>query len=346
MKYMIHIFLAILKVFGILVLILPGIILFFLTAALFCPFLYQVKIKRETGMPEGTIYLSWLAWLISAKVEYRDKRLEVAVRLFGIPIKHFKTIFQMLKKIIHPLVAWYRVIVPGRQKPVRKPEYADAREENNTEEKIKTRSGTDKMSHEKAQAAKNQPASKNELESKNQSESKEGTAALSLKQESHKEGKASIWQKIKSIALQIISIPKRVLRALRKIYLTIREICGRIKQWKQFLTAETTKKALLFLLGKGKAVLHHVKPRKIKGNLKFGFDDPATTGQVLAGFSVLYSIYKQKLTIIPVFNEQVFECDLHMRGHILGYVLAKAAWDIYRNKNVKRTIRRFQHKEA
>jgi len=313
---MIHIILAILKIFGILILILLGIILFFLLAALFCPFVYRVKIKRETGMPEGTIYLSWLAWLISAKAEYRDKRLEVTIRLFGISIKHFKTVFQLLKKIVHPLVAWYRMIIPGRQKPVQKPEYGDAQEDD-IEEKTKSRFSTDKMSHEKT------------------------------KQESlEKEEKVSIWQKIKSIALQIISLPKRILGILRKIYLTIREICGRIKEWKQFLTAETTRKALSFLMVKGKAVLHHVKPKKIKGNLKFGFDDPATTGQILAGFSVLYSIYKQKLTIIPVFNEQVFECDLYMRGHILGCVLVKAAWDIYRNKNVKRTIRRFQHKEA
>ena len=312
---MIHIILAILKIFGILILILLGIVLFFLLAALFCPFVYRVKIKRETGMPEGTIYLSWLAWLISAKAEYRDKRLEVTIRLFGISIKHFKTVFQLLKKIVHPLVAWYRMIIPGRQKPVQKPEYGDTQEDN-TEEKTISQSSTDKIPHEKA------------------------------KQESLKEEKVSIWHKIKSIALQIISLPKRILGILRKIYLTIREICGRIKEWKQFLTAETTKKALSFLMRKGKAVLHHVKPRKIKGNLKFGFDDPAMTGQILAGFSVLYPVYKQKLTIIPVFNEQVFECDLYMRGHILGYVLVKAAWNIYRNKNVKQTIRRFQHKEA
>lgn len=319
MKYMIHIIWAILKVFGILILVLLGIILFMLLAALFCPFLYRIKIKRDTGMPEGAIYLSWLAWLISAKVEYCDKQLEVTIRLLGIPLKHFKTVFQLFKKIIHPLVAWYRVIVPGRQKPVQHSRHEDSHEEANTEEKSAPQSNTDKILNEKKQAAENESDSKK---------------------------KVSIWQRIKSIVLQIISIPKRVLGVFSKIHLTIREICGRIKEWKQFLTAKTTKKAFSFLLGKGKAVLHHVKPRKIKGNLKFGFDDPAMTGQILAGFSVLYPVYKQKLTIIPIFNEQVLECDLDMRGHIFGCVILKAAWDIYRNKNVKRTIRRFQHKEA
>ena len=353
MKYMIHIIGAILKVFGILILILLGIMLFLLLAALFCPFLYRIKIKRDTGMPEGVVYLSWLAWLISVKAEYRDKRLEVTIRLLGIPLKHFKTVFQLFKKIIHPLVAWYRVIVPGRQKPA----HSDAYEEANAEEMSDQQSNTDKMPNEKKQAAENESESKdgnaidNELawktsSSENKSSAKKDTVLSDVGQESQKREKVSIWQRIKSIVLGIISIPKRIIGVFRKIYLTIREICGRIKKWKQFLTAETTKKALSFMLGKGKAVLHHVKPRKIKGSLKFGFDDPSMTGQILAGFSVLYPVYKQKLTIIPMFNEQVLECDLDIRGHIFGCVILKAAWNIYRNKNVKRTIRRFQHKEA
>ena len=45
-------------------------------------------------------------------------------------------------------------------------------------------------------------------------------------------------------------------------------------------------------------------------------------------------------------DEEILEGDVMLKGRIFGFVLLKAAWRVYRSQSVKKTIRKFQHKEA
>ncbi len=97
--------------------------------------------------------------------------------------------------------------------------------------------------------------------------------------ENHKktEKKQGIWKKISE--------------KIKRVRLTFHNICVNIKEWRSFFALETTKAAFRFLLGKGKGLLHHILPRKIRGKLIFGFEDPALTGQVLGVAAIFYSFY-------------------------------------------------------
>ena len=67
-------------------------------------------------------------------------------------------------------------------------------------------------------------------------------------------------------------------------------------------------------------------PRRVKGKLRFGFDDPYTTGQVLMYLAPFYGLYARKLELIPVFEEPVLDGELYLKGKVrIGTVLVLAA---------------------
>ena len=71
-------------------------------------------------------------------------------------------------------------------------------------------------------------------------------------------------------------------------------------------------------LTEGKALFQHIRPRKIKGNIRFGFENPANTGEVLGILGIIYPVLPRKLTIIPDFNQSVLEGSLEARGRVYG----------------------------
>ena len=89
-------------------------------------------------------------------------------------------------------------------------------------------------------------------------------------------------------------------------------------------------------------VLKHLKPTKLKGQIIYGADDPATTGERLGYMSLLFPLYYDNIDITPDFSEARLEGDLFMKGRIrlgtIGWSVLKVIW----NKNVKITIARLK----
>lgn len=152
--------------------------------------------------------------------------------------------------------------------------------------------------------------------------------------ENHKktEKKQGIWKKISE--------------KIKRVRLTFHNICANIKEWRSFFALETTKAAFRFLLGKGKGLLHHILPRKIRGKLIFGFEDPALTGQVLGVAAIFYSFYQDKFLLTPVFDRQILEGEITLSGRIYGVYLLWTAWQIYKNQDVRKVYQKFQDKET
>ena len=139
---------------------------------------------------------------------------------------------------------------------------------------------------------------------------------------------------------------KRISEKIKRVRLTFHNICANIKEWRSFFALETTKAAFRFLLGKGKGLLHHILPRKIRGKLIFGFEDPALTGQVLGVAAIFYSFYQDKFLLTPVFDRQILEGEIKLSGRIYGVYLLWTAWQIYKNQDVRKVYQKFQDKET
>ena len=306
-----HMILTILKVVGILLLAVLGLVLFFLLSALFVPVCYRMWGKRTATVLEGKASVSWLFGLIRLSVGYVDSQSKLELYLFGIPLLALKDRIDRWRK--------------KRRKPGKR-----MRQGKSSDTKP-----ADQMRKDNQAVQVKEPAEKpvqDQVDS-DSTEQEPDTAAV-------------IFQKIKEILLKIWRFPGRVLERIRKSRLTFRQFCDKIKKWYRFLQMDDTKQALLFLKGKGFLVLRHMLPVNIQGNLHFGFEDPSITGQVLAVAGMVYPLYGKTFRIIPDFEQQILEGEVNLKGRVFGGYLLLQAWQIYRCKEIRRTYQRFQHKEA
>ena len=80
------------------------------------------------------------------------------------------------------------------------------------------------------------------------------------------------------------------------------------------------------ILGQSKRLVHHILPKKVLLQADIGFDDPATTGNVLAAASILYAFYGDRIQVTPYFDQEILEGEVEASGWIrLGTLLYLAA---------------------
>ncbi len=84
----------------------------------------------------------------------------------------------------------------------------------------------------------------------------------------------------------------------------------------------------------------HIRPRRLSGTLTYGFEDPSLTGKSLAVISIFYPVLPKDLEITPVFDEQVFECDVTVKGRFFLIILLVYGLKIYFNDKVKTAMGR------
>jgi hypothetical protein len=118
------------------------------------------------------------------------------------------------------------------------------------------------------------------------------------------------------------------------------------KQWiKVFLDNEDNRKTLRLLKRQGFRLVRHVFPHRLRGEIRFGFDDPYTTGQILTWISPFYGLYAGKINLIPVFEEKALDGELSLKGRIrLGTILILVV-RVLLNKNFRRLLREFQSRD-
>ena len=80
------------------------------------------------------------------------------------------------------------------------------------------------------------------------------------------------------------------------------------------------------LLHAKKEVLYFLKkaaPKKVTGTVRFGFNDPALTGETLGILGMIYGKLPKDLSIQPDFEQEILQGDVRMKGrkgqHISEY---------------------------
>ena len=331
---MLHIILLILKIIGIIILSILGLLLLTLLASLFVPVIYRIQGAKHGEEMHGGGKLFWLFISAKASIDNKDKSVKVKIRIFGIPLKVYQKIGSAIGKVCKSLAKIFKKVVSLFKREVKttvekditiaKADVKDIVEQIKDEEVAKIEKSVEKSEANEEKTVQNYDEN-------------------ITKMEKRQEG---LWDRIKAILIKIYYFPQQLYQKAQKIYLTISELCGKMKQWKEFLTGDTFKRALRFALENGKLMLKYVLPRKIIGNITYGFDDPAVTGQTLAVLSAITPLYKGKFKVVPMFNQEILEGDILMKGHVFGFPFVGIAWRAYRNKDVKEVIYHFSQKEA
>lgn len=111
------------------------------------------------------------------------------------------------------------------------------------------------------------------------------------------------------------------------------------RKLKRTLTDEENQKTFRLVRRQIFRLIRHLLPQTLKGTLRFGFEDPSYTGQILAAVSPFYGVYARSFTLIPEFEEKILEGEVHIRGRIRAATVLWTAGRVFLNKNFRRLLR-------
>lgn len=308
---MLHIILFILKILGLLVLIVLGLVLTVALLILLVPVRYQAEGSYD-GKVKGKARITWLLHILSVTAQYEED-LIVRVRIFGFRKGKPKKMDSELKEAEDIMVQAMEIMEP---EPIR--EAQEVKDE--IHDRVK-------------EEPKNLPPPREELRNltppKEESKKKKGFRVM------------GVFKKLK----------KKVLMAFTKLKFFFLRICDTLRTIKDkkdeiyaWISNKENQKTGKLLFRQVKRLIRHILPRRGKGNITFGFDDPYLTGQVLTYASVIYPLCHKHLNLYPVFDQTVFMVEGTFRGRIrLGTALF-IGLRMLLDRNFRRLLKGWLHK--
>ena len=305
------IFLLILKIIGIILLSIISLLLIIIALILFVPIRYRIIANKfEDSDFYAEIKLTWLLHFINILIKYTDD-LYYRVRVILIPIKKSDN----LKK--------------HKNNSKKNEPYSDDTKSVDEGENISDESA-------------NEDISDNEI-----SKDKEEIVSTSYLDENDDdninfdENKGIIY-KIRFVLTKFFEFLFNIKEKLNEAYNTVVNIVKDIDYYINALKDERNKKVISLCLSQASSIINNIKPKVFNGNLTIGIDDPYTMGQILSIYGILFPIIHDKITINPVYDKEVIEGDLYIKGRISVFVLIRAAIKIYFNRDYKRMIKIFK----
>ncbi|RHS85938.1 DUF2953 domain-containing protein [Clostridium sp. AM42-4] len=335
---MVAIVLGILKLIGILILIVLGLVLAVIFSVLFVPVRYRAEGSCYESF-KGKASVSWFFHLISLKAFY-DGELHVDFRILW----------------FHP--GWEKSDgkAAGETPEENSPEIPEGNSEKALEENVacangnpeeqKSESGQElKERMETAEVAKPEsdlPDASKKSETAQSAENAGKTTEAGQKPKEHKSRLSILTERLRRFwtgwKKRICSIPKKLKRLAKKL-----------KQGKQqwdtiwhFLQDEENKAAFRLAKKQIFGIIRHISPQKMAGKLRFGLGDPYRTGQVLTWISPFYPLYGRSVQVIPDFLETCLEGELKLKGRIRLATLLLFIFRVLQNKNIRLWIKKWR----
>lgn len=137
-------------------------------------------------------------------------------------------------------------------------------------------------------------------------------------------------------------LPGRTMAFFRGIRDKLAMLDGKREQALAWVEDEDNRNTFRLLKKQAWKVLKHIAPRTVKGKLKFGFDDPYTTGRILTYISPFYGLYAEKLQLIPVFEGKALEGELKLKGRVRLGTLIAAALRVFMDGNFRKLLRKWR----
>lgn len=315
---MLHILLTILKVIGIIILVLISLVILIIAAILFVPIRYSIDAiyDRKVKNLDFKIKITYLLHLISVKYIYKDDGL--SIKIFGIKTHFFDKETKAMEEKINKETKMF--------------EKMSSEIKDNMTEMPEVYEQLKKIDEERDRLAENVNKTEENIENNNKDNDTEENTEEFIKVEKQNIF-SRIYSKIKAI---IIKIKYRFI----KFCDTIKKICKNVNDLKEFISDDNTKEAFGFLKKETLILLKHIRPRRIKGYVHFGFDDPSYTGNLLGLIYMILRGSPKEFRINPDFENKVFDGEIHAKGRVQCYLLLIIGIRLYKNDNLKLLLER------
>lgn len=333
-----HILLMILKIIGIILLVILGLLLAVILLVLLVPVRYRVQGSYKES-PAGMVRVTWLLHALSALATY-DGGLDVVVKVLGIQL--------------------FRLQNPGGEEDAEttegETEGEPARPERESSEPAEESGGE---SPEPAKEPERPEGESPEPVKEPEAPGQEHTLPPAGKEPAFEDGQPAQQPEDEQTvqppdgeeeeAVQAMSADGDESSIFEKAEDLFDTLCDKLnlvnekRLWlTKFLENSSTQHTLGLLWRQLKKIILHVIPTKASGSATLGFDDPATTGQVLAACSVLYALYGDSIVITPDFERSVLEGDLDLQGRIRAGTIAFCAVRVLLDREFWVTLKRIK----
>ena len=339
---MLEIVLLILKIAGIILAVVLGILITVICCVLFVPVRYRGDFsvgdtEGEKKEIDAMLRATWLLRLVRVYVSYEES-VRVRIKLLFFTLMDTAREKKERKAKNRP--------EKGRKERERKKKGAEREEavqESENSEKAERQVGDecDENSEKPIEDARGKKPAEDESDKKAEERTEDKTQDSPVEEEPSRKSGGSRSKK-KPASKEKNGIKKRISDILQ----TIRDFCDKLKRIEG--KAERTKelwnsahmtsgrnllwKQLLYLL-------RHTKPRKLEGYLRFGFEDPSATGYAMAVYGISCSIWRPRLSVEPDFEKQILDCHVRIKGKIRVWHFLKAALVLFFSKDIRRAIK-------
>lgn len=312
---MLHILFLILKIIGIILAVILGLILLVICIVLFVPICYKADLYGSGNARELTVHakVSWLFGLIKAVFALENGKTDLSVRIAWKKLGDSDPVEDKAK---------------DRDGEMPKPEKKAVMQKSQTIQKEEQQDGTPNRITDKAVEDETEKIEKTEQSAKIYPESTE------KKQRKKKERKED-----SDSASKIEQITEKIKCTYHKFCDKINQITEKKDKISDFLADETHKNAFLKLKNEAFHLLKILKPKKIQGEIIFGFEDPSLTGRILAWISMIYPWIGEHTDITPDFEHRTLSGDLSIRGRLYVITPVVIAIRLILSKAVRRSFK-------
>jgi hypothetical protein len=332
---MLSVILGILKIIGLILLAVILVLLFLLLLLLFVPIRYRLTGHYEEK-PEAEAEVSWLLKLVRATVRYRDG-LSVQARLLG---------FKVWSMEPEPESELPEELPPESPEAETSPvDAGDAEAPASTAETGSA--GPEPMS------AETGGAGAEPISAETGGIGTEDAAAGPPSPQSDVAAQDdAFWEEQSGDFDEEVPEGPRPPRGTplswdEKLQPLVDKVYG-VKDQIDWWAALVKSKQMCRLLGLVKThlvrILKNLCPRKYGGEVRFGFDDPYTTGQICSYAAMLYPIYEDRISVTPYFDREELYADLSLKGRLHLCFAAFAAARIWFSRDFKYIYRKVKKK--
>lgn len=307
------------KIIGILLLVIIGIVLVLLLSVLFVPIRYRFSWeKQEETSHFVRIGLSWLFHILALSVEYQEQICYV-IRIFGIPVK--KGILQQDEE------AQDMERYEDGTDDIPSETSFEKKKENTEENTVQREIPIDPFFTKKNKTTEKENTKKETMEI--DVDLQEFGIAL----QSTPKKKISFWKRFLEKAKKFVAFIKKIPNFFKSLFYKVRDLWQNVDGKRthmmeqihtviDFWQAKENQKGKQLIFTKGKKMLAHILPKKWKGQVWFGFSNPAATGQALAVISIVGGLVGIIPNIEPDFSKETLEGKVSCRGRLqIGYLL-------------------------
>ncbi|MDE6313547.1 MAG: DUF2953 domain-containing protein [Lachnospiraceae bacterium] len=301
------IILTILKVIGIILLVLVGLVLLVAVAVLVCPVKYHVRASKKADEIKVHIQGSYL-----------------------FPLLSFSGCYESGKDMVYSLKLFFLTLYPQKDKPAKKRKKTAAKSQKPKKQKELSKSKRMDASEEDTSTPVGEKVIEPEREHK-QLKQPETVFNEKLKEPQKEKEQIHFIHKIQAKLLDVKEKVQRFWDGMKKLL-------ENVKEFRDFISSQETRDALKFLNEQRKYIFRHLKPSKVSISLRYGFEDPALTGEVLAAYSCIYPFLWGDILVEPDFEQVCLDGNGELKGKVRLYGFLLTGWRCYRHETIRKII--------